>query len=87
MLIITVNYMWLCNLQLSLQCTENYGTQNIYHHKCSNYPKFLNYKNGTVTYSSWASYLLMCEQEQCIVVSARIMQISVVQTINAIMVV
>ena len=27
-----------------------------------------------------ATYLLMCEQEQCIVVSARIMQISVVAT-------
>ena len=43
----------------------------------------------TAIYSSWASYLLMCEQEQCIIVSARIMQISVIatnyKTINVIM--
>ena len=79
--------MWLCNLRLSIQCTETYGTQSFTATSAQTIPNFSIFI--TTIYNSWASYLLMCEQEQCIVVLARIMQISVVptnyKTINAIM--
>ena len=71
--------MWLCNLRLSIQCTETYGTQTFIATSAQTIPNFL-IITITAIYNSWASYLLMYEQEQCIVVSARILQISVVAT-------
>ena len=55
-----------CHLE-SLKCTETYGTKNIYCKDVQTVPNFIIIKqNGEV---QLIGYLLMCEREQCIVIS------------------